>query len=60
MAERKGILGVVNYHDKFQKLNLSDDFLFGKVMQDEEILKILLEKVLGFAIKKVVLSSRRE
>ena len=45
----------MDYHDKFQKLNLSDDFLFGKVMQDEEILKILLEKVLGFAIKKVVL-----
>ena len=46
---------VAHYHDKFQKLNLSDDFLFGKVMQDEDILKILLEKVLGFAIKKVVL-----
>ncbi len=55
MTERKGLSGVVDYHDKFQKLNLSDDFLFGKVMQDEEILKILLEKVLGFAIKKVVL-----
>ena len=55
MVERKGFSGVVDYHDKFQKLNLSDDFLFGKVMQDEEILKILLEKVLGFAIKKVVL-----
>ena len=47
--------GTVDYHDKFQKLNLSDDFLFGKVMQDEEILKLLLEKVLGFAIRRVVL-----
>ena len=55
MVERKGLSGVEDYHDKFQKLNLSDDFLFGKVMQDEEILKILLEKVLGFAIKNVVL-----
>ncbi len=55
MVEGKGFSGVVDYHDKFQKLNLSDDFLFGKVMQDEEILKLLLEKVLGFAIRKVVL-----
>ena len=55
MVIENGYTGNVDYHDKFQKLNLSDDFLFGKVMQDEEILKLLLEKVLGFAIIRVVL-----
>ena len=44
-----------SYHDIYQKLNLSDDFLFSKVMQDEEILRLLLEKILKFPIKKVVL-----
>ncbi|MGN1350607.1 MAG: Rpn family recombination-promoting nuclease/putative transposase [Anaerovoracaceae bacterium] len=44
-----------HYHNLYQSLNLSDDFLFGKVMQDEEILQMLLEKILGFPIKKVVL-----
>ena len=46
---------VQSYHDIYQKLNLSDDFLFSKVMQDEEILRLLLEKILKFPIKKVVL-----
>ena len=42
-----------NFHDVYQKLNLSDDFLFSKVMQDEEILRLLLEKILNFSIRKV-------
>ena len=46
---------IESYHDIYQKLNLSDDFLFSKVMQDEEILRLLLEKILKFPIKKVVL-----
>ena len=46
---------VQSYHDIYQKLNLSDDFLFSKVMQDEEILRLLLEKILMFPIKKVAL-----
>ena len=44
-----------HYHSLYQSLNLSDDFLFGKVMQDEGILQMFLEKVLGFPIRKVVL-----
>ena len=44
---------IESYHDIYQKLNLSDDFLFSKVMQDEEILRLLLEKILKFPIKKV-------
>ena len=46
---------IESYHDIYQQLNLSDDFLFSKVMQDEEILRLLLEKILKFPIKKVVL-----
>ena len=46
---------IESYHDIYQKLNLSDYFLFNKVMQDEEILRLLLEKILKFPIKKVVL-----
>ena len=34
-----------HYHSLYQSLNLSDDFLFGKVMQDEGILQMFLEKV---------------
>ena len=44
---------IESYHDIYQKLNLSDDFLFSKVMQDEEILRLLLEKILKFPIKKL-------
>lgn len=42
-----------NYHRLYQSLNLSDDFLFGKVMRDEEILRLLLVKILAFPIRKV-------
>ena len=41
-----------NFHDVYQKLNLSDDFLFSKVMQDEEILRLLLEKILNFLLER--------
>jgi len=34
-------------------LNLEDDFLFAKVMTDEYICKIVLEKILGIDIKEV-------
>ena len=47
------IYNAENFHDAYQKLNLSDDFLFSKVMQDEEILRLLLEKILNFSIRKV-------
>lgn len=42
-----------SYHRLYQSLNLSDDFLFGKVMRDEEILRLLLVKILAFPIRKV-------
>jgi predicted transposase/invertase (TIGR01784 family) len=38
----------------FQKLNLSDDFMFGEVMSDLELCRITLEKILGISIKKIV------
>ena len=37
----------------FQELNLKDDFLFGKVMSDAEICRMILEKILNVPIKKV-------
>lgn len=48
-------MDIERYHDLYQSLNLSDDFLFSKVMQDEEILRILIEKTLDFKVKKVSL-----
>ena len=37
----------------FQELNLCDDFLFAKTMQDPDILKPVLESILRFKIAKV-------
>ncbi len=36
-----------------QELNLADSFLFGKVMSDTEICRMVLEKILNVPIKKV-------
>ena len=36
-----------------KELNLEDDFLFAKVMTDESICKIVLEKILNIEIKEV-------
>lgn len=36
-----------------QELDLADDFLFFKVMADENICKGVLEKILGIKIKKI-------
>ena len=36
-----------------QELNLSDDFLFAKVMADSEICRRVLEKILKVPIRKV-------
>lgn len=38
---------------EFEQLNLSHGFLFGEVMQDEEICKIVLEIVLGRTVYKI-------
>ena len=35
-----------------QELNLADSFLFGKVMSDTEICRMVLEKILNVPIKK--------
>jgi hypothetical protein len=37
-----------------QDLNLEDDFLFAKVMDDKEICRKVLEKILKVLIKEVV------
>ena len=36
-----------------RELNLEDDFMFAKVMMDEEICKSVLERILGFPIQKI-------
>ena len=41
------------YRKTYQELNLSDDFLFAKVMEDEEILKSVIEKILGIKIRSL-------
>ena len=44
----------------FQELNLKDDFLFGKVMSDAEICRMILEKILNIPIKKVEFPDTRK
>ena len=40
---------------EFQKLNLSDDFLFAKVMEDEMVLRPVVEKILGIRIREMTI-----
>ena len=40
---------------KFQDLNLSDDFLFSKVMGDEAVLRPVVEKILGIQIREMTI-----
>ena len=42
---------------QIEVLNLEDDFLFAKVMSDQEICRKVLEKILNISIKKVVLTN---
>lgn len=44
---------------KMDNLNLEDDFLFAKVMSDQEICRKVLEKILKISIKKIVLPSNQ-
>ena len=37
----------------YSKLGISNDFMFGKIMQDEKICRPFLEQILGFKIKKI-------
>ena len=42
-------------YTKFQNLNLSDDFLFAKVMEDETILRPVVEKILDIRIREMTI-----
>ena len=42
-------------YTKFQNLNLSDDFLFAKVMEDETVLRPVVEKILGIRIREMTI-----
>ncbi len=43
---------MANKTNTIQELNLTDSFLFGKVMSDTEICRMVLEKILNVPIKK--------
>ena len=43
---------MANKTNTIQELNLADSFLFGKVMRDTEICRMVLEKILNVPIKK--------
>ena len=47
------MLFMANKTNTIQELNLADTFLFGKVMSDTEICRMVLEKILNIPIKKV-------
>lgn len=47
----------LNNEKTLQELNLGDDFLFAKVMQDKEICRKVLEKILNVPIKEVSIPS---
>ena len=42
-------------YTEFQNLNLSDDFLFAKVMEDETVLRPVIEKILGIRIREMTI-----
>lgn len=45
---------------RWNTLTLADDFIFGKVMQDEEICREVLEAILGVAIDHIEYTHREE
>ena len=55
LREKSGKEGLqkIDRKAEFQRLNLSDDFLFAKVMEDETVLKPLIEKILDIEIKSM-------
>lgn len=48
---------MANKTNTIQELNLADSFLFGKVMRDTEICRMVLEKILNVPIKKAEIFS---
>ena len=51
---------MANKTNTIQELNLADTFLFGKVMSDSEICRMILEKILNIPIKKVEFPDTRK
>lgn len=49
----------MNKRKTLKELTISDNFLFGAVMSDEENCRLLLERILGFAIAQVYVSEER-
>ena len=47
------MLFMANKTNTIQELNLADNFLFGKVMSDTKICRMVLEKILNIPIEKV-------
>lgn len=45
---------------KFEELELKDDFIFGKVMQNKEICKKTLEILLGIEIEEIAYPERQK
>ena len=50
---------MTNTTKTIQELNLSDGFLFAKVMDDKEICRKVLEKILGISIREVSIPARQ-
>lgn len=50
---------MTNTTKTIQELNLSDGFLFAKVMDDKEICRKVLEKILGISIREVSMPARQ-
>ena len=51
---------MANKTNTIQELNLADNFLFGKVMSDTEICRMVLEKILNISIKKIAFPVTRK
>lgn len=49
-----------NESEKFEELELKDDFIFGKVMQNKEICKKTLEILFGIEIEEIAYPERAE
>ena len=51
---------MTNTTKTIQELNLSDGFLFAKVMDDKEICRKVLETILGISIRKVSMPAKEQ
>lgn len=53
MSKLKNNLQLENYNRTLEEVNLSDDFLFAKTMEDKEVCKSVLEEILQIKIRDV-------